>query len=57
MASDRISIEVYGVAEAIKELRNLEPETYRRLTSDLRTSAVPVARAVGSEFPDEPLLN
>jgi hypothetical protein len=57
MASDRISIEVYGVAEAIKELRNLEPETYKRLTSDLRTSAVPVARAVGSEFPDEPLLN
>lgn len=57
MAGDRIGIEVYGVAEAIKELRNLEKETYNRLTSDLRTSAGPLARAVGSEFPEEPLLN
>jgi hypothetical protein len=57
MAGDRVRIEVHGVAEAIKELRNLEPETYKRLTSDLRTSAVPLARTVGSEFPQEPLLN
>lgn len=57
MAGDRISIEVYGVAEAIKELRNLEPEMYRRLTTDLRTSAAPLARSVATEFPEEPLIN
>jgi hypothetical protein len=52
-----IRIEVHGVARAIKELRNLEPTLYRRLTADLRTSAQPLARAVGAEFPDEPLMN
>ena len=57
MAGQRIGIEVYGVAEVIKELRNMEPELYKRLTNDLRTSAAPLARAVGSEFPEEPLIN
>lgn len=57
MAGQRIGIEVYGVVDAIKELRNLEKETYNRLTSDLRTSANPLANAVASEFPEEPLLN
>lgn len=57
MAGDRIGIEVYGVAEAIKELRSMEKEIYNALTRDLRNSAGPLARAVGSEFPEEPLLN
>lgn len=54
---NRITIEVYGVAEAIKELRNLEKETYKRIVKDLQTSAIPLARAVAAEFPEEPLLN
>lgn len=57
MAGNKIGVEVYGVAEAIKELRNLEPEIYKRITTDLRTSSAPLARAVGSEFPEEPLIN
>lgn len=57
MATNKISIEVVGVAKAIKELRNLEPTVYRRLVRDLKTSARPLAKAVGLEFPDEPLVN
>jgi hypothetical protein len=57
MADNRIRIEVYGVAEAIKELRNLEPDLYRNLIKDLKQSAAPLAKAVGLEFPEMPLLN
>jgi hypothetical protein len=55
--ADRIAIEVYGVAEAIKELRNIEPETYRRIVKDLQTTSMPLAHSVAAEFPQEPLLN
>ena len=57
MAANGVRIEVYGVAEAIKELRNLEPELYKRIVKDLKTSSKPLAKAVGLEFPDEPLVN
>lgn len=52
-----IRVEVYGVQEALKELRDLEPKVYRGLVKDLKTSAAPLAKAVGMEFPEMPLLN
>jgi len=55
--AERIAIEVYGVAEAIKELRDLEKVTYNRIVKDLQTSSLPLARSVAAEFPEEPLLN
>lgn len=57
MAENKIRIEVYGVAQAVRELRNLEPTLYKQLVRDLRSSAKPLAEAVANEFPDEPLLN
>jgi hypothetical protein len=57
MANNLVRVEVFGVAEALRELKDLEKTVYNRLTRDLRTSAQPLARAVGAEFPDEPLMN
>lgn len=57
MADNKIRIEVYGVAQAVRELRKLEPTLYRSLVKDLKTSAKPLAEAVANEFPDEPLVN
>jgi hypothetical protein len=57
MAENKIRIEVYGVAQAIRELRNLEPTLYKTIVKDLRTSAKPLAQAVANDFPDEPLVN
>lgn len=53
----KIVIEVYGVAEAIRELKDLDKKAYNRIVRDLKTSAQPLARAVGQEFPEEPLMN
>jgi len=57
MATNGIRVEVFGVQEALKELRDLEPKLYQRLTRDLKQSAGPLAKAVGMEFPQMPLLN
>lgn len=58
MAVNRtIRVEVFGVAEALKELKELEKTTYNRLIRDLKRSALPLARAVAAEFPEEPLMN
>lgn len=57
MSERMVRIEVFGVAEALRELKDLDKKVYNRLTRDLRTSSQPLARAVGAEFPDEPLLN
>ncbi len=57
MADNKIRIEVYGVAQAVRELRKLEPTLYRQLVKDLKSSAKPLAEAVANEFPDEPLVN
>lgn len=48
---------MFGVAEALKELKQLEKNTYNALIRDLKKSALPLARAVAAEFPDEPLMN
>jgi hypothetical protein len=52
-----IKVDVYGVRETLAELRKYEVETFKRIRKDLMKSAQPAARAVGREFPDEPLLN
>jgi hypothetical protein len=52
-----IKVDVYGVRETLAELHKYERATYTRITNDLKTSAEPAARAVGNEFPDEPLMN
>ena len=52
-----IKVDVYGVRETLAELRKYEKQTYTRISDDLKSSAEPAARAVGSEFPDEPLAN
>jgi hypothetical protein len=52
-----IKVDVYGVREALAELRKYERETFNRISKDLKTSAQPAATAVGRAFPDEPLMN
>ena len=52
-----IKVDVYGVRETLAELRKYERETFNRISSDLKTSAQPLASAVGNAFPDEPLRN
>jgi hypothetical protein len=52
-----IKVDVYGVRETLAELRKYEVETFKRIKADLIQSAKPAADAVGSKFPDEPLLN
>ena len=52
-----IKVDVYGVRETLAELRKYERETFNRISSDLKTSAQPIAAAVGRAFPDEPLMN
>jgi hypothetical protein len=52
-----INVDVYGVRETLAELRKYERETFKRISTDLRKSARPAARAVGRAFPDEPLMN
>lgn len=50
-------LDVYGVRETLAELRKYERETFNRISSDLKTSAQPLAAVVGRAFPDEPLRN
>lgn len=52
-----IKVDVYGVRETLAELRKYERQTYTRISNDLKLSADPAAKAVGREFPDEPLMN
>jgi hypothetical protein len=52
-----INVEVYGVRETLAELRKYDRETFNRISSDLKTSAQPLATVVGRAFPDEPLRN
>ena len=52
-----VNFDVYGVRETLAELRKYERTAYNTIEADLKTSAKPAADAVGSEFPDEPLMN
>ena len=52
-----MKVETYGMRETLAELRKYERETFTRISKDLKLSAEPLARLVGSQFPDEPLMN
>jgi hypothetical protein len=52
-----IKVDVYGVRETLAELRKYERNAYVVIEKDLKESAKPAAKAVGSKFPDEPLRN
>jgi hypothetical protein len=52
-----VKVDVYGVRETLAELRKYERKAYDIIEKDLKLSAQPAAKAVGSEFPDEPLMN
>lgn len=52
-----VKVDVYGVRETLAELRKYEVETFKRIKTDLIQSAQPAADAVGSKFPEEPLMN
>ena len=47
----------YGISETLYYLKKYEADLYKSLRKDLVTKAEPLARLVGSRFPDEPLLN
>jgi hypothetical protein len=49
-----IRFEVYGVKDAVRELRDYDRQMYDRIINDLKSSAQPLATKVGSQFPDQP---
>ena len=46
-------IEVYGVKEAIKELRKIDPEYRKQLTRDVKQVAEPVTAEAKSNYPTQ----
>ncbi len=48
---------VYGVQETLNELRKFERELFNDLRQQLKTSAQPLAKSVGADFPIKPLSN
>jgi len=48
---------VYGVKETLNELRKFDRELFNDLRQQLKTTATPLAKAVGADFPDSPLSN
>lgn len=53
----KFGMTVNGVSATLGVLRQMEPETYKALRKELVTAALPLAVAVGSMFPNEPLKN
>ena len=49
------NIQMYGVKETLNELRKFDRDLFNNLRKDLKTSAVPLAKAVGQDFPAKPL--
>ena len=49
-----MKVETYGMRETLAELRKYERETFTRISKDLKLSAEPLARLVGSKFPNQP---
>jgi hypothetical protein len=49
-----IKVETYGVRETLAELHKYERRTSIRIRNDLKSSAEPLARIVGSKFPNQP---
>lgn len=49
-----IRFEVYGVREAVSQLRKYDRTMYEEIVKDLRNVATPLAAKVGAGFPDTP---
>jgi len=49
-----IRFEVYGVQEAVAQLRNYDRSMYDTIIKDLKNVATPLAAKVGAAFPDTP---
>lgn len=49
-----IRFEVYGVRDAVRELREYDRKMYDHIINDLKSSAKPLAKIVGASFPDQP---
>ena len=50
-----MSYKVQGLNDTLRALKLFEPELYAKLRKDLVTDATPLAREVGSKFPNKPL--
>lgn len=53
----RARVQVVGLSEALRHIRTYEKSMYKEVTSQMRTSAQPLAQQVGGEFPDRVLTN
>jgi len=51
-----INIDITGLSETLTSLRQYEPDMYKTIVTNLKGSAEPLAREVGSRFPDKPLM-
>ncbi len=49
--------EVYGVQPVLRVLKQLEPELYKEIEQQLKTSAEPLRRYVADGFPAKPMTN
>lgn len=49
-----IRFEVYGVRDAVAQLRKYDRTMYNEIIKDLRTVATPLAQIVGAGFPETP---
>lgn len=54
-ASGLTQLQVTGLADTLRALRLFEPQLFKKLRSDLVQDAMPLAREIGSKFPDQPL--
>lgn len=50
-------LQVYGINETLRYLKEYEKDLYSSLRKDLVSKATPLAKLAGSRFPDEPLQN
>jgi len=50
-----VKVEFPGLPETLQHLRRYEPDLYKQIAEDLKTAAEPLARVVGSKFPQQPL--
>lgn len=55
MRAVEFDIEVYGLREALRAMRDYEPELYKQITGTLKERSAPLARKVGQKFPEKPL--
>lgn len=53
----RMRVKVVGVSDAMRHLRSYDKELYKEVTSQMRSSAQPLAQQVGGQFPDRALTN